>query len=171
MCGTAGTESGCISSQGRVHFKDNERMGRLTVKQIVGSHEVQVAEYDNSTDTLQLKERAISWMNKQPPKDRTIQIIEPSRISVSVFATLAIVAGMGIILASTFLAVNIRFRNQRFSTFLLLSLSSAILSSTIEEKRLAVPFGKCLHRPIFPSTRNIYSSILKTNIQLNVKVQ
>jgi hypothetical protein len=147
-------------------------MGRLTVKQIVGSHEVQVAEYDNSTDTLQLKERAISWMNKQPPKDRTIQIIEPSRISVSVFATLAIVAGMGIILASTFLAVNIRFRNQRFSTFLLLlSLSPAILISTKEEKRLAVPFGKCLHRPIFLSTRNIYSSILETNIQLNVKVQ
>lgn len=101
---------------GRIKFEDNERSGRLTVKQIVGAHEVPVAEYENASDTLFLNESAISWMSesKQPPRDRTIQTVEPSRISVPVFATLTIVAALGIVLASSFLAINIRFRNQRY---------------------------------------------------------
>lgn len=100
---------------GRIKFEDNERSGRLTVKQIVGAHEVPVAEYENASDTLFLNESAISWMSesKQPPRDRTIQTVEPSRISVPVFVTLTIVAALGIVLASSFLAINIRFRNQR----------------------------------------------------------
>lgn len=53
--------------------------------------------------------------NKLPPRDRTIQIVEPSRISVPVFVTLTTVAALGIVLASSFLAVNIRFRNQRYA--------------------------------------------------------
>lgn len=99
-----------------MHFQDNERIGRLTVKQIVGAHEVQVAEYDNSTDTLFLNKSAISWMAKTPPNDRKIIKIEPSRTSITVFSILAVVAAIGIILASTFLAINIRFRNQRLVT-------------------------------------------------------
>lgn len=100
---------------GRIKFEDNERSGRLTVKQIVGAHEVPVAEYENASDTLFLNESAISWMSesKQPPRDRTVQTVEPSRISVPVFVTLTIVAALGIVLASSFLAINIRFRNQR----------------------------------------------------------
>ena len=67
-------------------------------------------------DTLFLNVSAISWMSesKLPPRDRTIQIVEPSRISIPVFVTLTIVAALGIVLASSFLAVNIRFRNQRY---------------------------------------------------------
>lgn len=99
--------------KGQINFQDNERIGHLMIKQIVGAHEVQVAEYEDSSDTLFLNTKAISWMSKQPPKDRTFQKIELSRINIPVFATLTIVAAMGIILASTFLAVNIRFRNQR----------------------------------------------------------
>ncbi|EFX81964.1 gamma-aminobutyric acid B receptor, partial [Daphnia pulex] len=113
---------------GRIKFEDNERSGRLTVKQIVGAHEVPVAEYENASDTLFLNESAISWMSesKQPPRDRTIQTVEPSRISVPVFVTLTIVAALGIVLASSFLAINIRFRNQRY-----IKMSSPYLNNTI----------------------------------------
>ncbi|KAI9555104.1 gamma-aminobutyric acid B receptor [Daphnia sinensis] len=113
---------------GRIKFEDNERSGRLTVKQIVGAHEVAVAEYENASDTLFLNESAISWMSesKQPPRDRTIQTVEPSRISVPVFATLTIVAALGIVLASSFLAINIRFRNQRY-----IKMSSPYLNNMI----------------------------------------
>ncbi|XP_057377524.1 uncharacterized protein LOC130699234 [Daphnia carinata] len=113
---------------GRIKFEENERSGRLTVKQIVGAHEVPVAEYENASDTLFLNESAISWMSesKQPPRDRTIQTIEPSRISIPVFATLTIVAAIGIVLASSFLAVNIRFRNQRY-----IKMSSPYLNNMI----------------------------------------
>lgn len=113
---------------GRIKFEDNERSGRLTVKQIVGAHEVPVAEYENASDTLFLNESAISWMSesKQPPRDRTIQTVEPSRISVPVFATLTIVAALGIVLASSFLAINIRFRNQRY-----IKMSSPYLNNMI----------------------------------------
>lgn len=105
-----------MNSQGPIKFtENNERSGRLIVKQIVGAHEQSIGEYDNESRNFSINVSAISWMSesKQPPRDRTITIVEPSRISVPVFATLTIVAAVGIVLASTFLAVNIRFRNQR----------------------------------------------------------
>lgn len=48
-----------------------------------------------------------------PPKDRTHQILEQSHVNVAIYTSLAVAASFGIVLASVFLAINIKYRNQR----------------------------------------------------------
>ncbi len=49
------------SWQGRIRFEDNERSGRLTVKQIVGAHEVPVAEYESASKFSFAQSCSIKW--------------------------------------------------------------------------------------------------------------
>lgn len=51
---------------------------------------------------------------RQPPKDRTLLIIEHTRVNKTVYAILASLAVCGIIMAAVFLAFNIKYRNQRY---------------------------------------------------------
>lgn len=76
--------------------------------------EVNVGEYDSMTGILNLTRREVPlWNGKSPPKDRTVLIIEHSTVDITLYAVLASAASVGIILASIFLAINIRYRNQR----------------------------------------------------------
>lgn len=81
---------------------------------IPGGSEVKIGEYDGVTDTLDLdKGYSLVWRGKSPPKDRTLHIIEHSTVNIKIYAVLATAASGGIILAVVFLAINIRYRNQR----------------------------------------------------------
>ncbi len=76
-----------------------------------------IGEYSGVTNTLHLEKcNDIYWYKNRPPKDRTFSRIVPSRINSTVFISVVVVAVFGILLALTFLGVNIRFRHERYKT-------------------------------------------------------
>lgn len=84
---------------------------RLT---FLDGREVNVGEYDSITGLLDLtRGEALLWKGRSPPKDRTVRIIKHSTVDITLYAVLASAASVGIVLASIFLAINIRYRNQR----------------------------------------------------------
>ncbi|KYN10637.1 Gamma-aminobutyric acid type B receptor subunit 2 [Trachymyrmex cornetzi] len=101
--------------QGPVRFYDNERKAYILLKQFLDGREVNVGEYDSITGVLDLtRHKASLWNGKSPPKDRTVRIIEHSTVDITLYAVLASAASVGIVMASIFLAINIRYRNQRY---------------------------------------------------------
>ncbi|XP_046822046.1 gamma-aminobutyric acid type B receptor subunit 2 isoform X2 [Vespa crabro] len=100
---------------GPVRFYNNERKAYILLKQFQSGTEVKVGEYDGVTDTLDLsKGDSLVWRGKSPPKDRTVHIIEHSTVNITIYAVLAAAASVGIVMAVVFLAINIRYRNQRY---------------------------------------------------------
>ncbi|XP_029660696.1 gamma-aminobutyric acid type B receptor subunit 2 isoform X2 [Formica exsecta] len=99
---------------GPVRFYDNERKAYILLKQFQNGQEVNVGEYDSITGVLDLTRGAPLWNGRSPPKDRTVRIIEHSTVDITLYAVLASAASVGIVLASIFLAINIRYRNQRY---------------------------------------------------------
>ncbi|EZA52652.1 Gamma-aminobutyric acid type B receptor subunit [Ooceraea biroi] len=100
---------------GPVRFYDNERKAYILLKQFQEDKEVNVGEYDSITGVLDLtRGEALLWNGRSPPKDRTVRIIEHSTVDITLYAVLASAASVGIVLASIFLAINIRYRNQRY---------------------------------------------------------
>lgn len=108
-------ETSFMGVTGNVSFEGNERKGSILLKQFQGGHEVQIGEYHSTTDTLDFNVgQAIYWRGgNTPPVDRTFRRILPSRVSVTLFLVISIFAVCGIILACVFLAMNIKFRNQK----------------------------------------------------------
>lgn len=81
---------------------------------VLDDGEVNVGEYDSITGVLDLtRGEKTLWNGRPPPKDRTVRIIEHSTVDITLYAVLASAASVGIVLASIFLAINIRYRNQR----------------------------------------------------------
>ena len=73
-----------------------------------------IGEYSGVTRTLYLERCGqVFWPGDRPPKDRTIIRIEPNRVDITIYAALCIIASLGIILAFSFLIVNIKYRNQK----------------------------------------------------------
>ncbi|XP_043477388.1 gamma-aminobutyric acid type B receptor subunit 2 [Leptopilina heterotoma] len=100
---------------GPVRFYDNERKACILLKQFQSGSEVKVGEYDGITDNLDLsKGHPLLWRGKSPPKDRTLHIIEHSTVNIKIYAALASAASVGIVMAVVFLAINIKYRNQRY---------------------------------------------------------
>ncbi|KAJ8687216.1 hypothetical protein QAD02_023010, partial [Eretmocerus hayati] len=100
---------------GPVRFYDNERKAYILLKQFQSGSEVKVGEYDAITGILDLtRGQPLVWRGKSPPKDRTVHIIEQTTVNITIYAVLATTASLGIIMAAVFLAINIRFRNQRY---------------------------------------------------------
>ncbi|KAJ3651049.1 hypothetical protein Zmor_017112 [Zophobas morio] len=100
---------------GPVRFYDNERKASILLKQFQDGIEVKVGEYSAATQHLDLTLGApLKWIGKHPPKDRTLLIIEHTRVNKTVYAILATLAVCGIIMATVFLAFNIKYRNQRY---------------------------------------------------------
>ncbi|XP_025832436.1 gamma-aminobutyric acid type B receptor subunit 2 [Agrilus planipennis] len=100
---------------GPVRFYDNERKASILLKQFQNGSEEKVGEYSAATQHLDLTlGKPLKWIGRQPPKDRTLLIIEHSRVNKTVYAILATLACCGIIMASVFLAFNIKYRNQRY---------------------------------------------------------
>ncbi|XP_044763812.1 gamma-aminobutyric acid type B receptor subunit 2 isoform X1 [Coccinella septempunctata] len=100
---------------GPVRFYDNERKASILLKQFQQGEEIKVGEYSAATQHLDLTLGApLKWIGRYPPKDRTLLIIEHTRVNKTVYAILATLAVCGIIMASVFLAFNIKYRNQRY---------------------------------------------------------
>ncbi|XP_018573120.1 gamma-aminobutyric acid type B receptor subunit 2 [Anoplophora glabripennis] len=100
---------------GPVRFYDNERKASILLKQFQEGREIKVGEYSAATQHLDLTLGApLKWIGKHPPKDRTLVIIEHTRVNKTVYAILATLAVCGIIMAIVFLAFNIKYRNQRY---------------------------------------------------------
>ncbi|CAG9767793.1 unnamed protein product [Ceutorhynchus assimilis] len=100
---------------GPVRFYDNERKASILLKQFQDGQEVKVGEYSAAIQHLDLTLGVpLKWTGKYPPKDRTVLIIEHTRVNKSVYAILATLAILGIFIAAFFLAFNIKYRNQRY---------------------------------------------------------
>ncbi|XP_014235920.1 uncharacterized protein LOC106658448 isoform X2 [Trichogramma pretiosum] len=112
---------------GPVRFYDNERKAYILLKQFQSGSEVKVGEYDTITGTLDLtRGQPLIWRGKSPPKDRTVHIIELSTVNLTIYMVLASVASVGIVMAAIFLAINIKYRNQRY-----IKMSSPYLNNLI----------------------------------------
>lgn len=103
-----------------MEFRDNGRKGTILIKQFRAFNtvnaEVKVGEFDGVAQTLSLfttKDNEIVWNGKNPPKDRTFEIIEHTRVNPTLFAAMTVASSVGIVLGCFFLAINIKFRNQR----------------------------------------------------------
>ncbi|KAG0415452.1 hypothetical protein HPB47_007375, partial [Ixodes persulcatus] len=89
-----------IGVTGPVRFFRNERKGQILLKQF---------------------QRGLD-----PPMDRTLIVIERTRVNLTIYAVLCILCVLGIILASVFLVINVKFRNQRY-----IKMSSPYLNNLI----------------------------------------
>lgn len=100
---------------GPVRFYDNERKASILLKQFQNGQEIKVGEYSATKQQLDLSlGEPMQWIGKYPPKDRTLLIIEHTRVNKTVYVILASLAACGIIMASVFLGFNIKYRNQRY---------------------------------------------------------
>ncbi|XP_048486875.1 gamma-aminobutyric acid type B receptor subunit 2 isoform X1 [Plutella xylostella] len=102
---------------GPVRFYDNERKASILLKQFQGEEvgEVKVGEYCAERDHLDLTSwESFKWIGKNPPKDRTLRLIEHTQVNITIYSVLATCSVLGIILATAFLAMNIHYRNQRY---------------------------------------------------------
>ncbi|XP_035208128.1 gamma-aminobutyric acid type B receptor subunit 2-like isoform X2 [Stegodyphus dumicola] len=113
---------------GPVSFVKNERRGQILLKQFQNGSEVKIGEYDPITDELDLSKGApIIWSGGSgPPADRTHRKIARKRISITVYSILVTFAVFGIIIATVFLVVNIKYRNQKY-----IKMSSPYLNNII----------------------------------------
>lgn len=56
----------------------------------------------------------IRWRDgRGPPKDRTLLVFENSHVNFGLYFTLVVFSIIGIITATVFLIINIKYRNQR----------------------------------------------------------
>ncbi|XP_049881941.1 gamma-aminobutyric acid type B receptor subunit 2 [Pectinophora gossypiella] len=102
---------------GPVRFYDNERKASILLKQFQGDEvgEVKVGEYCAERDHLDLTiGEPFKWVGKNPPKDRTLRLIEHTQVNITIYSVLVSCSILGILLATGFLAMNIHYRNQRY---------------------------------------------------------
>ncbi|XP_063989101.1 gamma-aminobutyric acid type B receptor subunit 2 [Diachasmimorpha longicaudata] len=100
---------------GPVRFYDNERKAYILLKQFQSGKEVKVGEYDGITGSLDFSRgQPLIWRGRSPPKDRTVHVIEHSTVNITIYSVIATAAAVGIVMAAVFLAINIRYRNQRY---------------------------------------------------------
>ncbi|KAG9510364.1 Gamma-aminobutyric acid type B receptor subunit 2, partial [Fragariocoptes setiger] len=115
---------------GTVSFRKNERPGLITFRQFQVSRdvsEVTIGSYDALNEILDLNVGfPISWRGPTPPIDHTIQKVIPSRVNRGLFVIISVLSILGIILACIFLAINIKYRNQRY-----IKMSSPYLNNLI----------------------------------------
>uniref|UniRef100_T1JBF7 Gamma-aminobutyric acid type B receptor subunit 2 n=1 Tax=Strigamia maritima TaxID=126957 RepID=T1JBF7_STRMM len=112
---------------GPVRFFNNDRRGFIQIKQFQGGREVKIGEYNSISRELDLtKGKSISWRGSGPPLDHTLIKYEQTRVNLTIYSILAATASLGIISASVFLVINIKFRNQRF-----IKMSSPYLNNLI----------------------------------------
>ncbi|XP_055633199.1 gamma-aminobutyric acid type B receptor subunit 2 isoform X2 [Toxorhynchites rutilus septentrionalis] len=100
---------------GPVRFYNNERKACFLLKQFQNGNEVKIGEYNSLTNHLDLTlGQPMKWDGRSPPKDRTLRIIEHSQVNITIYVVLASLSCVGIVMATVFLIVNIKYRNQRY---------------------------------------------------------
>ena len=113
----------CLHNSDKHHQSHNNGENDISKRSLNGNMREQcIGEYSGVTRTLYLEERytrcdsgsgKVFWVRDRPPRDRTIVLIEDARVNMAIYVGLSIVASLGIILATVFLGINIKFRNQR----------------------------------------------------------
>lgn len=99
---------------GPVRFYNNERKASILLKQFQNGEEVKIGEYSSLNSRLDLSlGEPLKWVGRSPPKDRTVLLVEHSQVNLTIYVVLASCSAVGIVMATTFLAVNIKYRNQR----------------------------------------------------------
>ncbi|CAH1727931.1 unnamed protein product [Chironomus riparius] len=100
---------------GPVRFYNNERKASFQLNQFQNGEEAKIGEYSSLQSHLDLtRGKSVKWFGRSPPKDRTMRIIEHAQVNLTVYIILASCSVLGIVLAISFLIVNIKFRNQRY---------------------------------------------------------
>lgn len=73
-----------------------------------------IGEYHSQKSHLDLSlGKPVRWVGKTPPKDRTLIYIEHSQVNPTIYIVSASASVIGVIIATVFLAFNIKYRNQR----------------------------------------------------------
>ena len=73
-----------------------------------------IGEYSGVTRTLHLEKcEKIQWVKNRPPKDRTFKKNVQTRVNTTLYIIIVVVASLGILIATVFLGINIKFRNKR----------------------------------------------------------
>ncbi|KAK2193416.1 hypothetical protein NP493_13g08014 [Ridgeia piscesae] len=100
---------------GRVLFGNGDRIGNLVYQQLQGGQMRTVGEFSDLHACLDFtKGRAITWRGVGPPRDGTVIEKQLVRVNLTVYVILCTIAGLGIVVALSFLAINIRFRKHKY---------------------------------------------------------
>ncbi|CAF0857377.1 unnamed protein product [Adineta ricciae] len=112
---------------GRIRFNNGDRVGEIVIEQILvspsrKSKNVEIVKLFVALPTEQSRYvllpakngRNITWHGQEPPNDRIKRIHRDQRISVLTYTIMAIVSGIGILVAIGFFVFNIIFRTHRF---------------------------------------------------------
>nr|XP_046912763.1 uncharacterized protein LOC124493702 [Dermatophagoides farinae] len=123
-------ETDFIGVTDHVSFDKNERRGIVLLQQFQSKKltMTDIAQYYTYNDELIFEDsNQIDWRGGNgPPVDRNTVVIKPSRISMTLFIVISVFAIIGIIIAFVFLAMNIKYRNQRY-----IKMSSPYLNNLI----------------------------------------
>jgi len=113
---------------GQVSFtKYGERIGYIQIEQLQDGESKRVGVYDVTTDTIIMNKREpIKWQGSGPPSDRTIRETELQSVSTGLYAFMAVVAVLGILLGIFFLLINFLYRERR-----IIKMSSPRLNNVI----------------------------------------
>lgn len=100
--------------QGPVRFYNNERKANILITQFQVGQMEKIGEYHSQQAHLDMTlGKPVRWVGKTPPKDRTLIYIEHSQVNPTIYFVSACASIIGVVIATVFLAFNIRYRNQR----------------------------------------------------------
>ncbi|XP_017007597.2 gamma-aminobutyric acid type B receptor subunit 2 isoform X2 [Drosophila takahashii] len=100
---------------GPVRFYNNERKANILINQFQLGQMEKIGEYHSQKSHLDLSlGKPVKWVGKTPPKDRTLIYIEHSQVNPTIYIVSASASVIGVIIATVFLAFNIKYRNQRY---------------------------------------------------------
>ncbi|XP_030376042.1 gamma-aminobutyric acid type B receptor subunit 2 isoform X2 [Scaptodrosophila lebanonensis] len=100
---------------GPVRFYNNERKANILINQFQLGQMEKIGEYHSQLSHLDLTlGNPVRWVGKTPPKDRTVIYIEHSQVNPTIYIVSASASVIGVIIATVFLAFNIKYRNQRY---------------------------------------------------------
>ncbi|XP_055332169.1 gamma-aminobutyric acid type B receptor subunit 2-like, partial [Paramacrobiotus metropolitanus] len=123
-----------IGVTGPVKFFQNERVGSILINQFqvisdtvgAGKEEI-IALYENESSTLNFSVgRPIFWHGKSAPRDSTYIENRLEHLNLATFITMTTLAIAGVILAVTFLVINVKYRNHKY-----IKMSSPYLNNVI----------------------------------------
>ncbi|XP_062125166.1 gamma-aminobutyric acid type B receptor subunit 2 isoform X4 [Drosophila sulfurigaster albostrigata] len=100
---------------GPVRFYNNERKANILITQFQLGQMEKIGEYHSQQAHLDMTlGKPVRWVGKTPPKDRTLIYIEHSQVNPTIYIVSASASVIGVIIATVFLAFNIKYRNQRY---------------------------------------------------------
>ncbi|CAH3175080.1 unnamed protein product [Porites lobata] len=128
---------------GPVSFtKYGERVGYIQFEQLQGGESKRVGVYDVTTDSIMMnRKEPIKWQGAGPPSDRTVRETELKSIATGLFAFMAFVAVLGMLLGIFFLLINFLYRERRIIKMSSPRLNNVIVAGCILTYFSVILFG------------------------------